>query len=160
MCGAVQLEEAVELFMFAGRPRQALRILDQRLSDAIEGAVVDAGRADEADTLIARGNAAVAAMGSTQDAGTRRHGRRGLRLAAPAQLGMDAPQCRAGAASQCWAATHPTPPSPCVHTPRPLRLRMQRTCGKWRHLICLRVSGRCWRLRPGAWARDGSRQPQ
>lgn len=40
----VQLEEAVELFMFAGRPRQALRILTQRLSDAVEGAATDAGR--------------------------------------------------------------------------------------------------------------------
>ncbi len=41
---ALQLEEAVELFMFAGRPRQALRILAQRLSDAVEGAAADASR--------------------------------------------------------------------------------------------------------------------
>ena len=40
----LQLEEAVELFMFAGRPRQALRILAQRLSDAVEGAAADASR--------------------------------------------------------------------------------------------------------------------
>lgn len=39
-----QLEEAVELFMFAGRPRQALRILNQRLSDAAEPAASDATR--------------------------------------------------------------------------------------------------------------------
>lgn len=40
---AAQLEEAVELFMVAGRPRQALRILNQRLADAVEGAAMDAG---------------------------------------------------------------------------------------------------------------------
>ena len=41
---SLQLEEAVELFMFAGRPRQALRILAQRMSDAVEGAAADASR--------------------------------------------------------------------------------------------------------------------
>lgn len=39
-----QLEEAVELFMFAGRPRQALRILNQRLSDAVEAAATSTAR--------------------------------------------------------------------------------------------------------------------
>lgn len=65
--------------MFAGRPRQALRILTQRLSDAVEGGLGAGGaggpgaqRADEVETLVARGNAAVAAMGATQDAGARR----------------------------------------------------------------------------------------
>lgn len=43
---AAQLEEAVELFMFAGRPRQALRILNQRLSDAAEPAASDATRGE------------------------------------------------------------------------------------------------------------------
>lgn len=43
---SLQLEEAVELFMFAGRPRQALRILAQRLSDAVEGAAADASRGE------------------------------------------------------------------------------------------------------------------
>ena len=42
----MQLEEAVELFMFAGRPRQALRILNQRLSDAVEAAATDASRGE------------------------------------------------------------------------------------------------------------------
>jgi hypothetical protein len=42
----LQLEEAVELFMFAGRPRQALRILNQRLSDAVEAAATDASRGE------------------------------------------------------------------------------------------------------------------
>lgn len=32
--------------MFAGRPRQALRILAQRLSDAVEGAAADASRGE------------------------------------------------------------------------------------------------------------------
>ena len=40
------MEEAVELFMFAGRPRQALRILNQRLSDAVEAAATDASRGE------------------------------------------------------------------------------------------------------------------
>ncbi|KAL4437959.1 hypothetical protein ABPG77_004180 [Micractinium sp. CCAP 211/92] len=67
-CAAsAQLEEAVELFMFAGRPRQALRILNQRLSDAAEPAASDATRGDEVAAVISRGNAAVAAMGSMQD---------------------------------------------------------------------------------------------
>ncbi|PSC75508.1 nuclear pore complex NUP93A-like [Micractinium conductrix] len=67
-CAAsAQLEEAVELFMFAGRPRQALRILSQRLSDAVEAAAGDATRAAEVEGVMSRGNAAVAAMASSQD---------------------------------------------------------------------------------------------
>ena len=41
---AAQLEEAVELFMFAARPRQALRILNQRLSDLVEPSAADPSR--------------------------------------------------------------------------------------------------------------------
>ncbi|KAL4859943.1 Nuclear pore complex protein NUP93A [Chlorella vulgaris] len=67
-CAAsAQLEEAVELFMFAGRPRPALRILNQRLSDAVEAAATSTARGGEVSTIVSRGDAAVAAMGSTQD---------------------------------------------------------------------------------------------
>eukprot|EP00887_Chlorella_sp_A99_P000841 scaffold5.g841.t1 len=59
---AAQLEEAVELFMFAGRPRQALRILNQRLSDLVEPAAADPAHAEEVETVISRGNAAIEAF--------------------------------------------------------------------------------------------------
>lgn len=63
-CAAqAQLEEATELYMVAGRPRQALHILNQRLSNVAEAAARDVSRSEEADTLEARGNASVAAMG-------------------------------------------------------------------------------------------------
>lgn len=54
--------------MFAGRPRQALRILNHRLSDALERAAAGgAAAAEEADTLASRGNAAVAALGASRE---------------------------------------------------------------------------------------------
>jgi nuclear pore complex protein Nup93 len=64
---AAQLEEAVELYMVAGRPRQALSILNHRLSDAVEPSVVDSVRSEEADALSARAGAAAAAIGSSRD---------------------------------------------------------------------------------------------
>jgi nuclear pore complex protein Nup93 len=64
---AAQLEEAVELFMVAGRPRQALSILNRRLGDTLEAAAAEAGAAAEADTLAARAGAAAAALGASRD---------------------------------------------------------------------------------------------
>lgn len=64
---AAQLEEAVELYMVAGRPRQALRILNQRLSDALEASLVDGAKAEESDALMARAGAAAAALGTSRD---------------------------------------------------------------------------------------------
>ena len=64
---AAQLEEAVELYMVAGRPRQALRILNQRLSDALEPSIVDMAKAEESDALMARAGAAAAALGTCRD---------------------------------------------------------------------------------------------
>jgi len=64
---AAQLEEAVELYMVAGRPRQALSILNYRLSDAVELSVNDASKSEEADALSGRANAAAAAIGSSRD---------------------------------------------------------------------------------------------
>lgn len=60
---AAQLEEAVELFLYAGRPRQALSIINMRLSEAVEGCPVEPAAVGAANALIARGTAAVAAMG-------------------------------------------------------------------------------------------------
>lgn len=64
---AAQLEEAVELYMVASRPRQALSILNHRLSDAVELSVNDALKNDEADAVSARAGAAAAAIGSSRD---------------------------------------------------------------------------------------------
>lgn len=64
---AAQLEEAVELYMVAGRPRQALSILNHRLSDAVEPSVVDVSKSEEADALSARAGAAAAAIGASRD---------------------------------------------------------------------------------------------
>ena len=64
---AAQLEEAVELYMVAARPGQALRILNHRLSEVIEPSVVDGGKAEEADALISRASAAAAALGTSRD---------------------------------------------------------------------------------------------
>ena len=64
---AAQLEEAVELYMVAGRPRQALSILNHCLSDTIEQSVLDGGKGEEADALSARATAAAAAIGSSRD---------------------------------------------------------------------------------------------
>jgi nuclear pore complex protein Nup93 len=60
---AAQLEEAVELFLYAGRPRQALSIINMRLSEAVEACPVEPAAVGAANALISRGTAAVAAMG-------------------------------------------------------------------------------------------------
>jgi hypothetical protein len=53
----------VELFLYAGRPRQALSIINMRLSEAVEACPVEPAAVGAANALIARGTAAVAAMG-------------------------------------------------------------------------------------------------
>lgn len=75
---AAQLEEAVELYMVAGRPRQALHIVCRQLSDAMEYSSIDPGPGTrggaggslsgdgEVHVLVARGNAAVAAMDASK----------------------------------------------------------------------------------------------
>ncbi|GAB4816873.1 hypothetical protein N2152v2_003919 [Parachlorella kessleri] len=64
---AAQLEEAVELYMFAGRPRHALRILNHCLADLAAAQAGPTGAAaaqggEDAATVISRGNAAAAAI--------------------------------------------------------------------------------------------------
>ena len=60
---AAQYEEAVELFLYAGCPRAALRIINDRLSELAESAATDSAAAMITDALIGRGAAAVAGMG-------------------------------------------------------------------------------------------------
>jgi nuclear pore complex protein Nup93 len=66
---AAQLEEAVELFLYAGRPRQALSVINMRLSEAVEACPVEPAAVGAANALIARGTAAVAAMGPGRGGG-------------------------------------------------------------------------------------------
>lgn len=64
---AAQLEEAVELYMSAGRPRHALAILNQRLSELLEPAAGEAGKNEEADALASRASAAAAVLETSRD---------------------------------------------------------------------------------------------
>ncbi|KAK9828502.1 hypothetical protein WJX72_000423 [[Myrmecia] bisecta] len=57
---AAQLDWAVELYMYAGRPTAALNILNQQLSDGLEASLVDPAKAEEVEQVIRRGNAAAA----------------------------------------------------------------------------------------------------
>ncbi|KAG1678895.1 hypothetical protein FOA52_003563 [Chlamydomonas sp. UWO 241] len=72
---AAQPEEAIELYMAADRPRQALSILNQQLSSAmdrgLEGGAA-AGAADVVARVSTRGRDACARIGPAADAGSRR----------------------------------------------------------------------------------------
>jgi nuclear pore complex protein Nup93 len=125
---AAQLEEAVELFMAAGRPERALAILNRRLSDALEPAAAgDGTAAAEADALAARGAAVAAALSGAPGAGAAREREalaalRAARAALEGAAAGDAPRVlraladlpfipterfRAGAAAAAVAALHP-----------------------------------------------------
>ncbi|GAX79377.1 hypothetical protein CEUSTIGMA_g6819.t1 [Chlamydomonas eustigma] len=76
---AGQVEEAVELYMAADRPRQALSILNQQLSSAMERGVEEAvsgmetsGAAEMVKRVMARGRDACTKLGGAGDAGSRR----------------------------------------------------------------------------------------
>lgn len=64
---AGQMEESAELYMAANRPRAALVLLTERLSEEIEGAASSAQKSEEADALAARAQAAADAMKGSQD---------------------------------------------------------------------------------------------
>ena len=109
--------------------------------------------AEEVETLIARGNAAVAAMGSTQDPGGWPPGALSCRSEAAA-LRLPAPACQApaplllhGTAPRAALAPLPLqlpasppslPPLPCpsLSHSHQLKLPLQRTCARWRPLTC------------------------
>mmetsp|Transcript_26955 Transcript_26955/g.58903 ORF Transcript_26955/g.58903 Transcript_26955/m.58903 type:complete len:850 (+) Transcript_26955:117-2666(+) len=76
---AAQPEEAIELYMAADRPRQALAILNQQLSNVIVGAVDEAvsgisttAANDTAKHILTRGRDACTKIGPSADAGSRR----------------------------------------------------------------------------------------
>lgn len=62
-----QMEEGAELFMAAERPRAALVLLTERLSEEIEAAASDPAKNEEADALAARAQAAAEAIRTSQD---------------------------------------------------------------------------------------------
>ena len=62
-----QFHEAMELFMHAGKPFNALEIINKRYSDAISAAAAEPGQGVDLDDLEQRGNAALQDLESQQE---------------------------------------------------------------------------------------------